>query len=159
MKAKNTSLSMYCVGSGLPVYTAAIYERKQKRRRFRFLLNWVATHFQSESLPVVSGFSCLFSMLHYFKTINIANVICSLFLTGKMPFSVIQHRRHRLALVMMVHLFNLQVRSLWIHPINNLRFEKGEFFLLYPDLRKYEDKFFRVVQDVNQAIRSSAQYS
>ena len=78
-----------------------------------------------------------------FKTINIANVVCSLsFLTGKMPFSVIQHRRRRLALVMMVHLFNLQVRSLWIHLINNLRFEKGEFFLLYPDLRKYEDKFF-----------------
>ena len=29
-----------------------------------------------------------------------------------------------------------------MHPINNLRFEKGEYFVLYPDLRKYEDKFF-----------------
>ena len=31
---------------------------------------------------------------------------------------------------------------MWVHPINNLRFEKGEFFMLYPDLHKYEDKFF-----------------
>ena len=63
---KNTSLSMYCMVSGLSVYTAVISEQKGKRCCFHFLLNWVATHFQSESLPVVSGFSCLFSMLHYF---------------------------------------------------------------------------------------------
>ena len=31
---------------------------------------------------------------------------------------------------------------MWVYPINNLQFEKGEFFMLYPDLRKYEDKFF-----------------
>ena len=31
---------------------------------------------------------------------------------------------------------------MWVHPINNLRFEKGEYFVLYPDLHKYEDKFF-----------------
>ena len=31
---------------------------------------------------------------------------------------------------------------MWVHPINNLRFEKGEYFVLYPDLCKYEDKFF-----------------
>ena len=37
----------------------------------------------------------------------------------------------------------MQVRSLWVHPINNLRFEKGEFFLFYPDLRWYEDRFFQ----------------
>ena len=29
-----------------------------------------------------------------------------------------------------------------MHPINNLRFEKGEYFVLYPDLHKYEEKFF-----------------
>ena len=32
---------------------------------------------------------------------------------------------------------------MWVHPINNLRFEKGEFFMLYPDLRKYGDKKIR----------------
>ena len=42
----------------------------------------------------------------------------------------------------MLHMMDLNVRSMWIHPINNLRFENGEFFMLYPDLHKYEDKFF-----------------
>ena len=44
---------------------------------------------------------------------------------------------------MMLHLLDMQMRSLWVHPINNLRFEKGEFFMLYPDLRWYEDRFFQ----------------
>ena len=34
---------------------------------------------------------------------------------------------------------------MWVHPINNLRFEKGEYFILYPDLHKYEDKFFNCI--------------
>ena len=59
-----------------------------------------------------------------------------------MPISLIQRRRRRLALIMMMHLLDLNVRSLWIYPINNLRFEKGEFFMMYPDLRRYEDRFF-----------------
>ena len=59
-----------------------------------------------------------------------------------MPLPRVQHRRRHLALVMMMHLLDIHVRSVWIHPINNLRFEKGEFFMLYPDLRKYEDWFF-----------------
>ena len=45
-------------------------------------------------------------------------------------------------LILMLHMMDLNVRRMWVHPINNLRFEKGEFFMLYPDLRKYEDKFF-----------------
>ena len=59
-----------------------------------------------------------------------------------MPLPLVQHRRHRLALIMMMHLLDIHVRSVWIHPINNLRFEKGEFFMLYRDLCKYEDCFF-----------------
>ena len=31
---------------------------------------------------------------------------------------------------------------MWVHPINNLRFEKGEYFVLYLDLRSFEDKSF-----------------
>ena len=46
-------------------------------------------------------------------------------------------------LILMLHMLDMQVRSLWVHPINNLRLEKGEFFLLYPDLRRYEDRFFQ----------------
>ena len=59
-----------------------------------------------------------------------------------MPLPRVQRRRRHLALVMMMHLLDIHVRSVWIHPINNLRFEKGEFFMLYPDLCKYEDRFF-----------------
>ena len=33
-------------------------------------------------------------------------------------------------------------RTMWVHPINNMRAEKGEYKVLYPDLRQYEDRFF-----------------
>ena len=60
----------------------------------------------------------------------------------KMPLLLVQCRRYRLALIMMMHLLDIHVRSVWIHPINNLQFERGEFFMLYLDLCKYEDRFF-----------------
>ena len=46
---------------------------------------------------------------------------------------------------MMMHLLDIHVRSVWIHPINNLCFLKRvhrSFSMLYHDLRKYEDRFF-----------------
>ena len=55
---------------------------------------------------------------------------------------MIQYKRRRLVSILMLHMMDLNVRRMWVHPINNLRFGKGEFFMLYPDLRKYEDKFF-----------------
>ena len=59
-----------------------------------------------------------------------------------MSLPLVQRRRRHLALIMMMHLLDIHVRSVWIHPINNLRFEKGVFFMLYRDLHKYEDRFF-----------------
>ena len=55
---------------------------------------------------------------------------------------MMQRRRRRIAIALMLLQLNFNVRRMWIHPINNLRFEKGEYFVLYPDLRWYEDKFF-----------------
>ena len=55
---------------------------------------------------------------------------------------MIQHRRWQIAVALLLLQLNFNVRHMWVHPINNLRFEKGEYFVLYPDLRKYEDKFF-----------------
>ena len=55
---------------------------------------------------------------------------------------MIQCRRWRIAVALLLLQLNFNVRHMWVHPINNLRFEKGEYFVLYPDLRKYEDKFF-----------------
>ena len=34
-------------------------------------------------------------------------------------------------------------RELWVHPYCREACTKGEFFLMYPDLRKYPEKFFR----------------
>ena len=33
-------------------------------------------------------------------------------------------------------------RTMWVHPMNNIRGEKGEFVLHYYDLQQYEDRFF-----------------
>ena len=38
---------------------------------------------------------------------------------------------------------NYTANRLWIHPVNNLRFEKSEFYGLY---QEYEDKFFNWYQ-------------
>ena len=89
------------------------------------------------------GFSCFVYMLCHL----LLNKYCKChllfeFLCAKMSLPLVQRRRRRLALIMMMHLLDIHVRSVWIHPINNLRFEKGEFFMLYRDLRKYEDRFF-----------------
>ena len=59
-----------------------------------------------------------------------------------MPNLVIQRRRRRLALALMLVQINYTANRLWIHPVNNLRFEKSEFYGLYQDYREYEDKFF-----------------
>ena len=119
------------------------FQAKAKATCFRFLAVWVATQFWRESLPVATGFSCFVYMLCHF----LLNKYCKCrllfeFLCTKMPLPLVQRRRHHLAFIMMMHLLDVHVRSVWIHPINNLWFEKGEFFMLYRDLRKYEDRFF-----------------
>ena len=40
----------------------------------------------------------------------------------------------------------MNIRELWVHPINEDRIEKGEFYTLYPDLRHYPSKFFQFYQ-------------
>ena len=55
---------------------------------------------------------------------------------------MIQRRRRRFVVALLLLQLNFNVRRMWVHPINNLRYEKGEYFVLYADLRKYEDKFF-----------------
>ena len=59
-----------------------------------------------------------------------------------MPNFMIQCRRRRIAVALLLLQLNFNVRHMWVHRIKNLKFEKGEYFILYPDLRKYEDKFF-----------------
>ena len=37
---------------------------------------------------------------------------------------------------------NIAVREVWVHPMNDQRYQKGEFYHQYPDLRHYPKKFF-----------------
>ena len=59
-----------------------------------------------------------------------------------MVITAIQRRRRQLAIALMLVQLQLTTSRIWVHPMNNRRFEKGEFFILYPDLRQFEDKFF-----------------
>ena len=34
-------------------------------------------------------------------------------------------------------------REFWVHPINTEHEKKGEFYVLYPDLRHYHKRFFK----------------
>ena len=56
---------------------------------------------------------------------------------------MIQRCRQRFAVAMLLLQLNFNVRHMWVRPINNLRFEKGEYFVLYRDLHSFEDKFFK----------------
>ena len=35
-------------------------------------------------------------------------------------------------------------RMMWVHPLNELRLDKGEFYTLYQDLRHFAPKFFNM---------------
>ena len=53
------------------------------------------------------------------------------------------YQRRALALIAMLILNSDDNRGFWVHPFNTEVHSKGEFFVTYPDLRKYPLKFFR----------------
>ena len=55
-----------------------------------------------------------------------------------------QRRQRRLLFLFFVWRMQLVNRMVWVHPINELRAEKGEFYTLYPDLRHFAPKFFNM---------------
>ena len=59
----------------------------------------------------------------------------------------VRHRfnanERRVLLVYLLLSTNWLERELWVHPFCQEATTKGEFFLMYPDLRKYPAKFFR----------------
>ena len=54
-------------------------------------------------------------------------------------------RQHRRQIFMIFMLWQLQnvTREIWVHPLNIEREEKGEFYVLYPDLWHYHKRFFK----------------
>ena len=58
---------------------------------------------------------------------------------------VIMHH-HRLIYYLLLIQMNIAVREVWVHPMNDQRYQKGKFYHLYPDLRHYPNKFFHMYQ-------------
>ena len=52
--------------------------------------------------------------------------------------------RRRFFLVFIIWRMQQIRHEYWVHPINELRFKKGEFYTLYPDLRHFPHKFFNM---------------
>ena len=52
--------------------------------------------------------------------------------------------RQKLRMLFIYYMLQLQMvnREIWIHPLNEDRARKGEFFNLYCDQQYFEDKFF-----------------
>ena len=56
-----------------------------------------------------------------------------------------RNEKNRMRVLIVLLIFQLQAvhREFWVHPINHERHLKGEYFVLYPDLRKWPEKFYR----------------
>ena len=100
--------------------------------------------FNSDVAGCCTGFQLLvFSVVLFWNKVNMKMSSAILvFFTAKMPKLMIQHRKRHLALALMLVQLNYTVSRLWIHPVNNMRFEKSEFNGLYWGNYQYQDKFF-----------------
>ena len=63
-------------------------------------------------------------------------------ITIKMLRVVSNRQRRHFILINMYLQMQLMPRELWVHPLNELREVKGEFYNLYPDLRHFPTRFF-----------------
>ena len=54
---------------------------------------------------------------------------------------LLQRRNRRILFVLMFLQLQQVNRQWWVHPINLLRKEKGEFYQLYPDFRHFNRRF------------------
>ena len=43
---------------------------------------------------------------------------------------------------MMWRIYSAKTRAFWVHPLFEERRQKGDFYVLYPDLRHFAPKFF-----------------
>ena len=59
---------------------------------------------------------------------------------GLNRFLLYQQRALALIALLLTNPYN---REFWVHPFNTKVHSRGEFFVTYPDLRRYPVKFFR----------------
>ena len=93
--------------------------------------------------PVHTTFSCfclhVFPFLHQFSSAKMARYRVLSRKARKMKL-----RRRRLRIFVLFTLWQMcQVeRNIWVHPLNQERSRKGEFYTLYKDQRKFPERFF-----------------
>ena len=63
-------------------------------------------------------------------------------------------RRRRLRIFVLFTLWQMcQVeRNIWVHPLNQERSRKGEFYTLYKDQRNFPERFFENYSYVGAAV-------
>ena len=57
---------------------------------------------------------------------------------------IAERRQRRLFFVFIFWQMQQVRRMMWVHPINKMRPEKGEFYILYPDLWHFGPKLFNM---------------
>ena len=125
---------LYSMGTFIP----AIWSTYAIRIQFK---NGLCTHFYAIACTIrallywVGSISTV--LLCYFVVFNVVS---------KMPpiqriFPNRRHRRQFMLLYLLWQRWRVD-RTMWVHPLNNMRGEKGEFVIHYYDLRQYEDIFF-----------------
>ena len=100
-------------------------------------MNGFITHFSDVQSNVTKGFLSISSTLYTCFAIYKLSAKTTI-----MACRVLIRRKRRLLMLFWLLQFQYVARSMWVHPLDNLRFEKGEFYTHYPDLRHFPAKFF-----------------
>ena len=82
-------------------------------------------------------------LLFFIFFYTLLNIICKLL---QMPQIVPNYQRRYFILIYMYLQMQLMPRELWVHLLNELFEEEGEFYTLYPDLRHFPTRFFQMYQ-------------
>ena len=93
----------------------------------------------------------LFSCFVYVFCSFPQNVVCLKLIKKFRKMALSRAQRHEIYnrrakrlffLFMLWRIYSANTKAFWVHPINEMRLRKGEFYTLYPDLRHFTPKFF-----------------
>ena len=85
-----------------------------------------------------AAFVCIFRYLLKYCLLQIFNKILEKWLY--LILDIGKYMKNIIFMIQRIYIANS--RSVWVHPINSLCMQKGEFYTLYPDLRHFQSKFF-----------------
>ena len=145
---------MGCMATKEIVRTERRRLNKTQRRRWEWVLYLFLTMSSCNFGVVATGsinFSAFPAACLLCFSIFRKNVVCINWLKniGKMPLTRQQRRgisirraRRIFFLFMLWRMYSANTRAFWVHPLFEERRKKGEFYMLYPDLRHFPPKFF-----------------